>query len=318
MTTMEGFFKRLSLDPELNPKRVKRQEQPGTEMTNRKDALKILMGGRLGKKAKTGSDADADADADRAAAAAMEASFQPAQMPSLSQNSRMVQAVEAALRDVPVALWVGKEVEAWTSAALAKGIECRANAVERAMDGIMHVFGASEHLDFAWSDKLALSIPWGLQAIFHELLTEKHGVASPKVDVAALNYGKERNWDDLDQQVLFHAMKQRYRECMDDIRHELLKASQQQQSGGAIASLGAAAGAGAPNQPSQAGCASDRHRRSSASLATSSTPSGTVPNGTTPPGTGPTPLTRPNMVVDVVEELKFLENMDDDSGDSEW
>jgi len=194
------------------------------------------------------------------------------------------------------------------------------------MDGIMHVFGASERLDFAWSDKLALSIPWGLQAIFHELLTEKHGVDSPKVDVAALNYGKERNWDDLDQQVLFHAVKQRYHECMDDIRHGLLKASQQQQSGGAIASLGAAAGVGAgagagvgePNQPSQAGCASDRHRRSSASLATSSTPSGTVPNGTTPPGTGPTPLTRPNRVVDVVEELKFLENYMDDSGDSDW
>lgn len=279
MSTMEDFFKRLSLDPELNPKRSNRHKQPGTDTSNRKDALAILMGGRLGKKAKTragiggtGSD-EAEAEVDDANAMDAFASVQPGQVPSPSQNSRKTLAIEDAIRDVPFAEWVRREVEAWTNLVLPK-VDSRANAIERAMDGLNHVFNASAVLDFCWTDRLAVPIPYGIQAVFCELLTSKHGVNSHVLDVAALNYGKERKWDDLDQHLLLQAIKQRYNECMDDVRHEMLKSSQQ-------------------------------------SIVSLSTPLAAPKGSTGPPHTGPTPGARPNLS----DEIKFLAGISDDEDD---
>ena len=314
MMSVEDFFKRLARDPVLNPH--KERSKPDLDVTKRKDAIQMLMGGRLGvrKKAKPDSEAEGTAEAvlgakmsikasevvDLAAGEAAiggNASFQPAQLPSLSPDSRMIQAVELALADAPIWSWVRSEVEGWTDAALSKGIECKANAIERAMGGIMHVFGSAEQLDFSWTNKIALPIPRGLQAIFHELLREMHGADSAKVDAASLDYGRDRGWDELDQRSLLHAMKRRYDECMDEIRHEMLKVSQR--SGEAMQTAGKGPVEG---NEAQVDC---------------TTPAGVAPNASSAQHTGNATVTPPSAPPNVADELLFLETLVE-SDSSDW
>ncbi len=326
ITTIDDFFKRLTRDPELNPRREKAE----LDITKRKDAIQMLMGGRQGARKKTKvedlteADHGAGMEAREAVINEHAASFQPAQLPSLSQGSRMMQAIESALRDAPIMQWVRNEVDGWTNAALSKGVECRTNAVERAMGGIMHVFGSAERLDFCWTDKIALPIPRGLQAIFHELLREVHsGVDSAKVDAASLDFGRDRGWDELDQRMLLQAMKHRYDECMEDIRHQMFKSGSQPtrlaSGNGPGSGLGSGPDASFRSQHNASGCASDR-RQSSVSFATpmGTAPEGTGPKGTGPKGTGPKG-TGPKGTAGQIppEEIAFLENLVDDS-DSDW
>lgn len=323
ITTIEDFFKRLTRDPELNPRR----EKVELDVTKRKDAIQMLMGGR--KKSKAGSAAvdhptpgiapgDTTNAEDCAGLEAQEtlnvhgASFQPAQLPSLSQDSRMTEAIEAALRDAPIMQWVTKEVEEWTNAALSKGLGCRTNAVERAMGGIMHVFGCAERLDFCWTDKITPPIPCGLQTIFHELLRDMHGVDSPKVDVGSLDFGRDRGWDELDQRKLLQAMKYRYEECMEDTRHEMLKSSQPSSAAGNGGGPRSAPDACATTHQKVSSCPSDRNQ-SSVSFAT---PMGTAPKGIAGQRTVVTPQIA-NALPDVAEEMAFLAGLADDS-DSDW
>ena len=222
MVSMEEFFKRLSKDPDLN-QRKEREPEP-KDVADRKDAIQMLMGGRFAprKKAKMGAHGGVENDDPESSSVAL-ASFQPAQIASLSPGSGMAQAVEEALREVPIGLWVRKEVQDWTSAAISKGISGRVEAIERAMEGIIHVFQLAEDMDFSWTAKLALGIPGGIQAIFHDMLTDMHGNDSSKVDVSLLGYGKQRKWDELDQGLLLRGMKKRYQEIMEDVRLEMLE-----------------------------------------------------------------------------------------------